>query len=253
MAFLGIGSLPADTNFAEKMKDLVLFLGNKLWGAGLRLGLWEDITSLPFTRGQIELLCDFCPKGVIHVGAHLGQEVPLYRKWQLQRIHLIEPQPAACSVLRRRYHRCRDVRIHECAAVSHDSGFLPMYAEVPGSPNLSASASLLKPARHLTDYPHVQFSSTPSFDVLAATLDSLDITDADFMVIDTQGSELEVLRGGGKTLRRIRWLIVEYWQNEAYENVPCEDELVSFVTANGFRPVLKTFDRTFGDYLFVRG
>jgi len=234
------------------IRSIMRYLLNKGWGAGLRLGLWQDVVQLPFTREQIQLLCNFQPHGVIHVGAHLGQEVPLYRSWRLPSIHLIEPQPLACAELQRRFGRSRDVRIYQSAAVSRSTGFLPMYAELPESPNLSASASLLKPASHLTDYPHVKLSSVPSFEVPAVTLDSLAIADADLMVIDTQGSELEVLKGGLETLSHIKWLIVEYWQNEAYENVPREEQIVSFLNEHGFRPLMKTFDRTFGDYLFVR-
>lgn len=235
----------------ELRKTVFRTVANKCWGVGLRLGLWCDIVQLPFTRDQIELMCTFRPHGVIHVGAHLGQEVPLYRRWRLAHIHLIEPQPSACATLQRRFGRSRDVHIHECA-IAAQSAILPMYAEEPDSPNLSASASLLRPEKHLTDYPHVTLSTVPSFDVQAVPLDSLAINDADLMVIDTQGFELEVLKGAHNTLSRIRWLIVEYWQNEAYANVPREEELVSFLTARGFQPRLKTFDRTFGDYLFVR-
>lgn len=39
------------------------------------------------------------PVGVIHVGAHLGQEVPLYLGCGLSRITLIEPDPEACAVM----------------------------------------------------------------------------------------------------------------------------------------------------------
>jgi FkbM family methyltransferase len=39
------------------------------------------------------------PVGVIHVGAHLGQEVPLYLAQGLQRITLVEPDPEACAVM----------------------------------------------------------------------------------------------------------------------------------------------------------
>lgn len=39
------------------------------------------------------------PVGVIHVGAHLGQEVPLYLSVGLDRITLVEPDPEACAVM----------------------------------------------------------------------------------------------------------------------------------------------------------
>lgn len=39
------------------------------------------------------------PVGVIHVGAHLGQEVPLYLSAGFTRIALIEPDPQGCAVM----------------------------------------------------------------------------------------------------------------------------------------------------------
>lgn len=39
------------------------------------------------------------PVGVIHVGAHLGQEVPLYLAAGLTRVTLVEPDPEACAVM----------------------------------------------------------------------------------------------------------------------------------------------------------
>jgi FkbM family methyltransferase len=39
------------------------------------------------------------PVGVIHVGAHLGQEVPLYLSVGLDRITLVEPDPEACATM----------------------------------------------------------------------------------------------------------------------------------------------------------
>lgn len=39
------------------------------------------------------------PVGVIHVGAHLGQEVPLYLGCGFERITLVEPDPESCAAM----------------------------------------------------------------------------------------------------------------------------------------------------------
>lgn len=39
------------------------------------------------------------PVGVIHVGAHLGQEVPLYLGCGFERITLVEPDPESCATM----------------------------------------------------------------------------------------------------------------------------------------------------------
>jgi hypothetical protein len=127
-----------------------------------------------------------------------------------------------------------------------------IHREKEDSPNRSGSASLLKPKAHMADYPHVQFEQTPSEQVEIRKLDSFQIEEADFLVVDTQGYELEVFRGAEKTLEHIQWLIFEYWQNEAYENCAKENELVDFIRDCGFHPLLKSFDRTFGNYLVAK-
>ena len=103
----------------------------------------------------------------------------------------------------------------------------------------------------MANYPYVQFEKTPTEEVEIRKLDSFQI-EADFLVIDSQGYELEVLHGAEKTLQHIQWIIFEYWKNEAYENCAKENELVDFARDCRFHPVLKSFDRTFGNYLMAK-
>jgi hypothetical protein len=49
--------------------------------------------------------------------------------------------------------------------------------------------------------------------------------------MDTQGHELEVLQGTQQTLTHIKWILFEYWKNEAYEKWVLETEIENFVEA----------------------
>lgn len=206
---------------------------------------------LPFHIKQIELMCLFNPHGVIHVGAHQGQEVPLYQSKKLKSIHLFEPQSKIAFDLRQRFAGQDNIVVYPVALGSSERK-APIFKEVSSSPNLSSSSSLLRPKQHLEDYAYISFEENPTEFVTQSPLDSFEIDDADLMVIDTQGYELEVLKGSTRTLRNIKWLIFEYWQNEAYEGCPTENDLLFFVKEQGFIPLMKTWDRTFGNYLVVK-
>jgi len=206
---------------------------------------------LPFSLKEIRNRTRFTPKGVIHVGAHSGDEVSTYRALALKSIHLFEPQIDIFTKLQDRFINDHSIKCYQYALGSK-IGKLPLYSEEADSPNKSASASLLKPKQHLHDYPHVKFNlASPSF-VEVKTLDSFRISDADLLVIDTQGYEHSVLQGSVRTLASINWIICEYWSNEAYEDVCKIDDIFTFLMAHGFIPILQSYDRTFGDLLFCR-
>jgi len=207
---------------------------------------------LPFSLREIRKRVKFSPVGVVHVGAHNGLEVNTYLRLGLKKIHLFEPQPFAIDQLLRSWSKYTNVFIHNLALGSQP-GFLPMYVE-PGlsnSPNRSASASLLEPASHLKDYSYVKFQKTDSV-VQIVMLDSLSITDCDLLVVDTQGFDLEVLKGAANTLHYYKWIICEYWSNDSYVNACTLDQIKDYLIGFGFIPVLQSYDRTFGDILFTR-
>lgn len=208
-------------------------------------------SQLPFPLEQINQLVKFNPHGVIHVGAHLAQEVPLYQFLGISRIVLFEPQPAFYNKLKMRYRKNPGIRV-EPYGLGSSSKEQGMYLEKSTSPNMSASSSFLKPLKHIQDYPYVEFSDSISFPVQIRTLDSFSIEDCNFLVIDTQGFELEVLKGSAKTLKFIDCVICEYWLNEAYQGVPSINELIELLKFHGFTLKLQSYDRTFGNLLFAK-
>ncbi len=230
------------------------------WATSIRKSIYRKLhpkrcaraeAMLPFHLHELERVVHFSPQGVIHAGSHDGAEVALYDLIDIKQIHLFEPQAAIFKLLVQRYGNRGDIHLYQTALGSKDGVNALIHREKEDSPNRSSSASLLKPKAHVADYPYVQFEKTPTEEVEIRTLDSFQI-EADFLVIDTQGYELEVLQGAKKTLQHIQWIIFEYWQNEAYENCAKENELVDFARDCGFYPVLKSFDRTFGNYLMAK-
>jgi FkbM family methyltransferase len=56
-------------------------------------------------------------RGVIHLGAHQGQEVDQYLAHGYERIVLVEPNPDACRILRERFKSRPEIEVIEAAAL----------------------------------------------------------------------------------------------------------------------------------------
>jgi hypothetical protein len=58
---------------------------------------------------------------------------------------------------------------------------------------------------------------------------------ADFLKLDVQGYELEVLKGAGQVLTSVEAVMMEVNLIAVYEGAPLADEAVAFMAARGFR------------------
>ena len=70
------------------------------------------------------------------------------------------------------------------------------------SNNDGLSSSFFKPKHHLVEHPEIKFiDGNKIFEI--KLLDDLEIKDIDFLNIDTQGYELEVLKGSVESLKKV--------------------------------------------------
>ena len=81
----------------------------------------------------------------------------------------------------------------------------------------------------------------------------IDISDFNFINIDVQGYELEVLRGSENTLNNIDYVYTEINVEEVYENAPHVDELDKFLSTYGFSRVETDLSgTTWGDAFYIK-
>jgi len=152
--------------------------------------------------------------GVIHVGGHLGEEIPLYKQ-QTDNIHIFEP-------IKECFDRIdNNVKKYNIALGSHKS-----ILEFNISNNYQSS-SFLKPKTHLTEHSWVTFDQKRFINV--DTLDSYHIIDCNLLNMDVQGFELEVLKGGVNTLQHVDYIFTEVNEKELYEDCAQLSELDSFL------------------------
>ena len=102
-------------------------------------------------------------------------------------------------------------------------------------------------------HPHIKFEKTNDIDI--KKLDSLDNIKVNFLNIDVQGYELEVLKGAVKTLTKIDYIYSEVNRKELYENCVIVNDLDKFLDFFGFiRCETKWWNNvgTWGDALYIK-
>lgn len=211
-------------------------------------------------RGPVEIIAALgLPKvnGVLQVGASSGQEVPYFTANGISLGALIEPLDGPYAVLRQR-----------CAG--HE-GFLPVQAlcgsrdgdmvQFHVASNNGESSSILPPAKHLSDYPYVQFQTTQTIQTF--TLDRIfgavsaqrpDIGQAvNLLYMDVQGAELHVLKGANIVLHQVDYIYTEVGLGGGYEGDVELEDLVSYLKAYGFRlSDLEFNSEGWGNAMFIR-
>ena len=120
--------------------------------------------------------------------------------------------------------------------------------------NKGQSSSLLKPKGHLKRYPRIKFDSP--LPVQVRPLDEImDGKTFNFLNIDVQGYELEVLKGAVKCLENVYYIIVEVNRGELYEGCPMVEDIDDFLSEFGFSRVETEWRHNrekWGDALYVK-
>ena len=185
------------------------------------------------------------PSGVIHVGAHAGEESSDYRAHNWAPVIWVEANPHLI-------HRLREVVAKEdtviCAAL-WDENLVPIEFNIATN---GESSSLLQPALHLEEYPEIHFGSQMTLQT--SRLDSLLTEIPNFLNLDVQGAELRVLCGMGKLIDSLDYIYTEVNEAELYVNCAKLVELEKFLEIAGFKRLcLRRYGRSgWGDALFVR-
>lgn len=190
-------------------------------------------------------------KGVVHIGAHHGNEVEDYIKNGINEIILFEPISKTFEQLRKNMQEVNANISAYQVALGSEVGVGTININ---DNNKGQSSSLLKPKQHLIDHPWVTFSGTEEVEI--DILDNYDIGNANLINIDVQGYELEVFKGSKNKLNQIDYIITEVNKAEMYENNAMIEELDSFLDSYGFERMETCWPDTWynwGDALYIKG
>jgi FkbM family methyltransferase len=148
--------------------------------------------------------------GVIHVGAHHGEEVSEYFSLGIKNIALIEPCAKAFNVLKQKFGAHHHIKLFNYACAPYN-GEATMFTETA---NKGQSNSLLQPIEHLKHYPEIKFTGSEL--VKIRRLDALKLDSKYNMInMDVQGAEGGVIIGATETLRHIDYIYTEVNANDA--------------------------------------
>lgn len=187
-------------------------------------------------------------KGVLHIGAHVGQEYNTYERLGVENVMFFEPIP---STFQRLKENVGEKAILLNTALGNIEGEVEMFTETI---NQGQSSSVLQPEYHLIQHPNIQFNGRET--VKITKLDNFinDKEKYNFINVDVQGYELEVFKGGSEYLKSIDYIMTEVNRAELYKGCAQIGELDEFLSEYGFQRVETTWDGgTWGDAFYVKG
>ena len=187
------------------------------------------------------------PKGVLHIGANVGEEAPVYEQLGIKKQIWIEGNPEIFLKLKQNIsHNPQAVALNYVIGDENK----PITFHVAN--NGSQSSSVLELGTHKKQHPDVHF--VRDIETTMHRIDSLelDLVNVDFLNIDLQGFEAQALRGMGDLLRQFKWAYIEVNKDDVYKGCMQIDSMDLFMIGNGFRRVETKWVGAWGDALYVR-
>ena len=159
--------------------------------------------------------------GIIHVGAHSGQEVLKYKAYD-KKIILFEPQKSVYKELLKNVASLEEVKCYNIGLGS----IKKRSTLFKSNENEGKSSSVLTPELHLKVQPNISF--TDSEEIKIERFDSLEVETLNFVTLDVQGFELEVLKGFGEELKKVDFIFTEINTRYLYKNNALVSELEGY-------------------------
>lgn len=186
-------------------------------------------------------------KGVIHVGGHHGQEHELYTKLRIKNVIYFEPLKKNFEILK---SNVPDNSILFNTALGNFEGKVIMNVE---SNNDGQSSSIMEPHIHLEHYPYIVFDDKEEVEIKMLNNIPIDFNGYNFLNIDVQCYELEVLKGSDRILKFIDYILIEVNKVEMYKNCPLVSGIDNFLYNYGFvRKDSLWVDDSWGDALYIK-
>ena len=208
----------------------------------------EILGALPKILEQLKERGTFVNiKGCILIGAHHGQEYPLYKQFGISNLLFYEALEENFKTLKESVGPEVDLRN---IALGNTSGTVEMFLEDRG-----LSSSILEPAYHLEQYPQIEFNRKKEVNITRLDDEEFDRSKFNFINIDVQGYELEVFKGATKTLESIDLILAEINKEEMYKDCAKVEDLENYLQGFGFERIFqyRQLDGgTYGDGLYLK-
>lgn len=201
---------------------------------------------IPFD--QIDVYISKKVHGVLHVGAHMCEELDMYKRNLTNNIVWIEADPSVSQSARSK-HPEEVILTHLVTDKDNETHTFNIA-------NNNESSSIYDFGTHAIYHDTVKFVKSKL--LKSSRIDTLyrdygfreDF--ANFVNLDIQGAELLALKGMGNLLSNFDYVYVEVNTEEVYKDCPLLQEVTDFLGANGFERKLLAMTRCkWGDAFFV--
>tara|TARA_B100002019_G_scaffold278561_1_gene279513 strand:- start:605 stop:1354 length:750 start_codon:yes stop_codon:yes gene_type:complete len=187
---------------------------------------------------------------LIHIGGHKGEEIEEYKSLDLKNVIYVEPIKKFAKEIENKTKNLENFSVLAIGLGSEDKEGEINIAE----DNHSGSSSIFSPRPSSIEF--VQKEK-----IIVKKFSSLDLPVLDLAIIDTQGYELEVLKGFEEKINDFKFLIVEFSNYEGYIGQVTYNQLNKFLNSTNFfmisqiknvKKVLKNKNGgSYGDALYV--
>ena len=186
--------------------------------------------------------------GVLHIGAHYGQEATTYNEFE-RKVIWIEAVPDVFKILSQNISKFPN-QMAICALLGD--------REIPGveiflsNNDFSASSIFdLHPNSGFTSVVMEKKISLP-MTTLDNALAGIDIQEYSHWILDVQGAELLVLKGASQNLPNCKSLVVEISSRPTYTGGVQYDQLKEFLLVQGFCPLWEPLKNDHTNIPFIR-
>lgn len=169
-------------------------------------------------------------KGVIQIGAHYAEEYEGWLSEGATNFIFFEPVLANYNKMVQILPKSEHIKTYRMA-LGNETSWRRMYCETV---HKGKSCSLLKPLRHLEQYPDIVFDQTEEVEVRRLDDINYNKTLYDHLHIDVQGYELEVLKGAVESLKHFTTVETEVHRAELFEGCSMYQDVCNFLFAQDF-------------------
>lgn len=187
--------------------------------------------------------------GVLHIGANVGEEAPMYDRLGIKKQVWIEANPDI-------YHKLKSNLQHYPLAEAHNYCIGDDEKEVTFhvSNNGSQSSSVLELGTHKFAHPEVHYIQEIKMQMRRVDTLGLNLDGCDFLNIDLQGAELMALKGMGDLLHNFKAAYLEVNKEELYTGCALVQQLDLYLLGYGFKRVETKWcgNTGWGDALYLK-
>lgn len=197
--------------------------------------------------------------GVIHIGAHHGEEIKDYAQSNVKNVIWFEANKKLMKHLFDNTSKYQNVKQEYFCEVLSDLDDLEVSFNITNDPQASSILELGTVEKH---YPHIkviesQKLKTKSFKTFYESNNKMfNLKDFEFINLDVQGAELKVLKGFGhllKDFQNIKCIYTEVNFEDLYKNVPLINEIDDYLSNFNFNRIHTVNTQyNWGDALYLR-